>query len=267
MSDNPQHLHIETTQVRFSLGTGEFKMNASAQVPAGKTTPTQLLPVLRQLTDSIMSGVAEMFEAAGTPISCRMGCAACCRQPVPVNLFEAEALAAWMRSLPVERQQELLARFSVAVQRLRESGLLAQMGSTYWTQTAEESERFMLEYKRAGIDCPFLENESCGIHPIRPLICREYVVISPPEFCGPPVKEKVKRIDIPIRSSDALFRMGSRIERNQRGWIPLVFLAEWMKGQGSPGEGCTGTGPEVLYAFVQHLSPAEGESSPAQSAG
>jgi Fe-S-cluster containining protein len=34
--------------------------------------------------------------------------------------------------------------------------------------------------------CPFLEDESCSIHPDRPLVCREYLVTSPAELCAGP---------------------------------------------------------------------------------
>jgi Fe-S-cluster containining protein len=264
MSDESQKTPAETTQINFSLGAGRIRVNASVEVPVGETNPTKLLPVFQQLTSDIVSAVGVAFDESATPISCRAGCGACCRQLVPINLFEAEALAEWMRSLPEERQQELLGRFSVALQQLRESGLLARMsGAQFWTQTPDQSERFMLEYKRFNIACPFLENESCGIHPIRPLICREYVVTSSPEFCETLEKDKVKRIEIPVKASDAMFRMAAMIDRNERGWIPLVFFAEWMKGNGKPGDAFSGAGPQVLYAFLQALSPPKEESAPA----
>jgi hypothetical protein len=35
-----------------------------------------------------------------------------------------------------------------------------------------------VRYFLQGVACPFLEAESCGIHPDRPLACREYLVTS-----------------------------------------------------------------------------------------
>ena len=99
----------------FSLPVGGGFLNASAQLPAGRTTLTELLPVIQNLENVIIGRVTEEAEQAGSPISCRAGCAACCRQMVPVSLFEAEALTRWMRTLPEEQQAALGRRFHRAL--------------------------------------------------------------------------------------------------------------------------------------------------------
>src|SRR5580658_5216073 len=105
----------------FSVPVAGAFLNASALLPTGRTTLTELLPIVQNIENAIIARVEEEARAAGTPISCRAGCAACCRQMVPVSLFEAEALLEWMQSLPAERQQELAQRFHGALTALRDA--------------------------------------------------------------------------------------------------------------------------------------------------
>jgi hypothetical protein len=111
-----------------------------------------------------------------------------------------------------------------------------------------------LDYLYQRVPCPFLEDESCSIHPIRPLICREYLVTSPPQFCENPSTLQVDPVLLPLHFSRILNVIGAEIERDSRGWIPLVFLFAWMKSGAHPGEAVAGTGPQVLYEFVKRIS-------------
>lgn len=182
-ADNLSSSRIEA---RFSLPVGDGVLNASAVVPAGRTTLTQLLPIIQNLENAIVGRVAQEAAEAGTPISCGPACGACCRQLVPVSLFEAEALTDWLRSLPEERRTELEQRFHRALMALRDAGVIDKIVDEKWLDEKERTTQLALDYFRAGVPCPFLENESCSIHAIRPLSCREYLVTSPPELCRDP---------------------------------------------------------------------------------
>src|SRR5665213_4312256 len=116
-----------TVEVNFTLDIGPGRLDASAVVPAGETNLTQLLPVLQDLSSSIIGSTVQIVEREGYSISCRAGCGACCRQLIPLSIFEAEFLAGWIRTLPEERQAEFAARFDAALIQLRDSGLLARM--------------------------------------------------------------------------------------------------------------------------------------------
>ncbi len=123
-----------------------------------------------------------------------------------------------------------------------------------WFADNETALRMAMDYFHLGVPCPFLENESCGIHPLRPLSCREYLVTSPPELCNDPAKNGVAGVHLPLKMSRALFRMGGELEQDRRGWIPLVFLFAWMKSDADPGAAFSGTGQEVLYRVIQQLT-------------
>jgi Fe-S-cluster containining protein len=252
MSEQPQ----ETVSVQFAVGINEGKFTATAVVPAGQTNLTQILPVLQSLDDSFIGGVTAQLSEAGFSVSCKAGCGACCRQMVPISIFEAEALGAWIRSLPEARQKELAGRFHQALLSFAAAGLIDRMVNQDWLAETETARKLALDYFYQHVPCPFLEDESCSIHPIRPLVCREYLVSSPPEFCEDPAGLKVVPARLPLNFSRILNSIGAEIERDSRGWIPLVFLFAWMESGARPGEAVAGVGPQVLYEFVKRMDLA-----------
>jgi len=185
-----------SVEVSFALRIGEGTVKASLEVPAGKTTLTQLLPILQDFESDMIHRVTEEAAEAGHPISCRAGCGACCRQMVPISIFEAEALGEWFHTLPQERQAELEARFHRGLTVLKEAGVLEKLMQQDWGSDEKSFTQLAIDYFHAGVPCPFLENESCSIHPIRPLICREYLVISPAELCRDPALHQISAIHI-----------------------------------------------------------------------
>lgn len=253
----------ETSRVtaRFSLPVGGGFLNASASLPVGETTLTELLPIIQNLENAVVSRVAEEAEQAGVPISCRAGCGACCRQLVPVSLFEAEALSEWISSLSEEQQGVLEARFRGALTKLRDAGVIEKILDERWMTDGELTTRLAVDYFQAGVPCPFLENESCSIHPIRPLSCREYLVTSPPALCEDPSTNSVSGVKLPLKMSRVLYSFCQEMEQNRRGWIPLVFLLAWRKSGARPGEFVSGSGEEVLRRFLERAATINAEDS------
>ncbi len=249
-----------TTTADIALPVGGAVLRATVQLPAGPTTLTQLLPILQDIENTILDRVAVEAEAAHRPISCRAGCGACCRQLVPVSFFEAEALTEWLQSLPEDRLAALRQRFHLALSALRDAGILEKILDGDWMKDEKANTRLNIDYFHAGVPCPFLEDESCSIHPIRPLICREYLVTSSPELCKDPALHAIAGLRIPVRLSRALFTFGRHIDQDARGWIPLVFLLAWGKNGAKPGDFVTGSGPEVLKMFLDQVK-AESEQA------
>lgn len=255
---------MDTTRVeaRFSLPVGDGVLNASAVVPSGPTTLTQLLPIIQNLENAIVGRVAQEAAEAGRPISCGPACGACCRQLVPVSLFEAEALTGWLQSLSEERRVELEQRFHRALLALRDAGVIDKILDEKWLDEKDLATRLAIDYFHSGVPCPFLEDESCSIHPIRPLSCREYLVTSPTELCRDPSVNSVSGIRLPLKLSRALYAFGQQLEGDRRGWIPLVFLLAWGKSGVRPGDYVTDTGEQMLKKFLEQVMglPPEEES-------
>jgi Fe-S-cluster containining protein len=241
------------TTTEFALNVGGATLRATVQLPTGRTTLTELLPILRAVENAIGDQVAAEAEAAGRPISCRAGCGACCRQLVPLSLFEAEAMTEWLKTLPEERQERLRQRFHEALSGLRDAGIIDRIVDGKWMNDEATNTRLNRDYFYAGVACPFLEDESCSIHPMRPLSCREYLVTSSPELCKDPGANAIAGVPLPVKMSKTLFAFGRHVERDQRGWIPLVFLPGWEKSGGKPGNFVAGSGPEVLQLFLREL--------------
>lgn len=255
MSEQPP-TSPETITVEFTVGVGDGHFTAKAIVPAGQTNLTQILPVLQALDSSFIDGVTTQLKQHGRTVSCKAGCGACCRQMVPLSIFEAEALAAWIHTLPEAQQQELAQRFHQALLKFAAAGLIDRMVNEDWLAETESARQLALDYLYQRVACPFLEDESCSIHPIRPLICREYLVTSPPEHCFDPATHKAVPVALPLNFSRILNLIGAEVEHDKRGWIPLVFLFAWMKADAHPGDAVAGEGQEVLYEFVRRLDHA-----------
>lgn len=247
--------------VRFSIPIGNDHLNVEASVPAGNTNITEILPIIQSVENALIARIGEEAQAASSPISCRAGCGACCRQLVPVSLFEAEALTNWMRSLPEDQQSAIAQKFHQALLKLRDSGVIEKILDERWMTDDKHTEQLAIDYFHAGVPCPFLENESCGIHPIRPLSCREYLVTSPPELCRDPSMYQVGGVKLPIKLSRVLYSFGQEMEQDRRGWIPLVFLLAWQKSEIKAGEYVSGTGDEVLKKFLDRLATLQNENS------
>jgi Fe-S-cluster containining protein len=249
----PPSNSAETVTVEFAVSIGDGKFTAKAIVPAGPTNLTQILPVLQSLDNSLIQGATGQLADAGQIVSCKAGCGACCRQLVPLTIFEAEALATWIRTLPEARQQELAERFHQALLKISAAGLIDRMVDETWFLDSETASELSLDYLYARVACPFLENEACSIYAIRPLVCREYLVTSTPEHCYDPATLQVEPVELPLRFSRILNAMGAELEHETRGWIPLLFLFAWMKADVHPGDAFSGPGPKVLYEFVKRI--------------
>jgi hypothetical protein len=154
-------------------------------------------------------------------------------------------------------------RFQNGLLALREAGVLQQLIEQDWMADMQSVSQMSIDYFHAGVPCPFLENESCSIHPIRPLSCREYIVTSPPELCKDPSINDVVGVLLPLKPSTALYRMGQQLEDEGRSWFPLIFLLAWKKKGLKPGQYVSGTGQEVLRMLIDQLAtlPPADESS------
>jgi Fe-S-cluster containining protein len=216
------------------LKVGALSIAHPITVPNAVVPATAVLPALQGLVNEVV-GAAE----AGQVISCRKGCGACCRQLVPISRTEGEALLALVEAMPKERRKAVHARFARAEAAIAGAGL---------ADRKERSDREMsVAYFALGVPCPFLEDESCSIHPDRPLVCREYLVTSPAELCAGPVQEGVTPVPVPKLS------LGARRLQDETGsWFPLAMLLAWNRKSRPPAKRLAGT--EWIQRFLRILT-------------
>jgi len=237
-------------------------LSATVQVPAGPSNLVQILPLLQGLHDTFIDDAASELAAAGQPISCKQGCNHCCYQAVPITLVEAEAFAEWIRTLPEDQQLELSRRFRETILRLSAAGLTENLTHLVRHSPDEAASKLALDYLYQRIPCPFLEDGACSIYPIRPFACREYLVTSEPEHCFDPGTRQIKSVELPRSFFTLLKQFSAEAEDTSPGWIPLVFLLEWMAAGSHFNQIGPATGPEVLYQFIQRMSTPKPPAPP-----
>ncbi len=242
-----------TGNVRLSVG-GE-PLDLTMTVPAKPVKPQRILPIFQQMSNSFIEMTENAIGNAGGQISCRKGCAACCRQAIPLAEIEAYQIAAMVEALPEPQRTEMKNRFDAAWHHFSEIGWFERLDKCAGASN-EERERVVLEYFYENIACPFLEDESCSIHDVRPLVCREYLVTSPPENCSAPSKETVRMVEHPIKTSDTVRKITNSENLNRAvNFVPLVLALEWAKR--NEDRFPERTGEQWMAAFFTNLTKSE----------
>jgi len=220
------------------LSVADLRIVHPITVPTRPVPATDVMPALQELVNAVVAAAEDQGIAAGKAISCRKGCGACCRQLVPVSRTEAERLLPLVEGLPKDRRRALLARFAVAEAAIGASGLKERQGRS--------DRELSAAYFALGVPCPFLEDESCSIHPERPLVCREYLVTSPAELCAGPAQEGVTPLPVPKVSLAA-----RGLQEEDESWFPLALLMDWARNR--PKGGARRTGPEWIQRFLKRM--------------
>ncbi|KAB7644810.1 YkgJ family cysteine cluster protein [Polymorphobacter fuscus] len=190
-----------------------------------------LLPIFRAITDELTTRGIAREAAAGRSLSCRAGCGACCRQAVPLAAAEARAIAALVAAMPDPRRTQLEARFAAARAALAAAGLTTVAADIAALDRTERDD-YGRRYFRLGLACPFLEAESCAIHPDRPLSCREYLVTSPPQACADPSDASIRTVPLAGRASAAVTARGKAVEGH--GTVLMVDALAWAAAHPAP---------------------------------
>jgi Fe-S-cluster containining protein len=257
----PEQPHApETATARVELAGPDWQLQATITVPTGPVHLRQMLPLVQSLASQLSDRAADTAAAGGKTVSCKKGCGACCRQLVPVAEVEARGISELVEAMPEPRRSEVRSRFADARRRLKESGMLEELlRRDQWS--TDNGQSIMLRYFAQGIPCPFLEEESCSIHPDRPTACREYLVTSPAENCSRPTPETVEMVPVPLKVWTALSRFdevpaGGRYIR----WVPLVLAPEWAEAH--PDEPPPRPGPELLQELFEKLKESARAPAP-----
>lgn len=248
-NENPDNAAESRKSLRLAINIAGETVQFDVSVPEGPATWEDLLPFMRTLIAVGSEISQEYFAGQGKQISCRAGCGICCRQRVPVTEFEAHRLRRLVESFPEPRRSEILARFRAAEDRIRAAGESVQLdGATF---SIEEMTKRAANYFRLMIPCPFLENESCSIYDERPLKCREYLVVSPAEYCGEPEGNQVVGLPLPVKVFLTALTLDNDSGSIQPAWIPLTELLTWTD-EHQPSDPKR-TGPELLHEFMSRL--------------
>jgi Fe-S-cluster containining protein len=106
------------------------------------------LSLLLEIQHLTNQGVAAAIKADGRKLACGRGCASCCRTHTDIPVYPLELMGiAWYATEKLNG--ELRNRVRAQLQQHRDLGA-----------------------------CPFLVDEACAIHPLRPMACRQFNVFN-----------------------------------------------------------------------------------------
>lgn len=219
---------VEHFQV--SLETPAGRITTEVSVPTGAVPVTAIVPLMRSLGQEAQQLEEARTLARGESISCRKGCAACCRMLVPLSVPEAFALQASIERLSDEKQRHLRARLDDAKQLLHTHQLwtaLEEVSESSSPPSDEALEPLNRAYYALRMPCPFLDQEQCSIYEDRPAACRELLVTSPADLCHDMTNTQIRPLPVSLRISTALGLLWADLTGTAARLIPLPVALDW----------------------------------------
>jgi Fe-S-cluster containining protein len=216
----------------IAVNTPAGRLNTVLDVPTGFVPISSIVPLTRHLGEELLKLEEHQSRKAGRSISCRMGCAACCRMLVPLSPPEAFSLADYIEQLPSERREVLERKLQVTKAALASHGLLDRLQTVAHAEHPipdDELEPINRAYYALRHACPFLENEMCSIYEARPAACRELLVTSPAELCDNLVENPVEPLPVSVRIGTVLGLLWSTVSGGTPRLIPLPLALDWAR--------------------------------------
>jgi len=171
-------------------------------------------------------GFATRFDGSEREIQCTKGCCNCCIDLVR-GIFTVEIVNIYhhVRAWPDVREifeyhRESAERFmDILASRLRP-------GETSFGGLDPRIVEAHIEYNRLKRPCGFLDtrNGCCRIYPVRPIACRYFFSLDPPETCTPSheryLRRRTRTVHLPEEVHRLLREVGHRL-----GFRPLNYLS------------------------------------------
>lgn len=244
----------QSEEYHIALTTSAGEISASVTVPTGFVPITHIVPLMRSLGERAQElEITAIHTSQNESISCRQGCAACCRMLVPVSPLEALALRQRIENLPEHKRTALIKRVASIRQKLNEHGLLGrltQLAETNRQLTDEDMDPINWAYYQLRLPCAFLEDENCTIYEDRPAACRELLVTSPAEECRDMSSPTLRPVPIPLRISTVLSLLWSKLSHGPVRLIPLPVALDWAERHASDCQQ-SWTGIELLNLALE----------------
>ncbi|TAJ08293.1 MAG: YkgJ family cysteine cluster protein [Nitrospirae bacterium] len=235
------------------------RLDVSVNTPAGPVTVPVEVPLHFVPVAAIVPSIRRIGEAAqaleerdvvmhGAAISCKKGCAACCRMLIPLAAPEAFALADAIRAWPAEQREAVLTSLADARAQLERTGVLPHLYEIAESERQLDDDTFEpinRAYYALRLPCPFLVEEVCSIYDDRPAACRELLVTSPAELCQDLERNPVRPVPIPLRVGTVLALLWADLIGGPARFIPLPLALEWAERHRQKG-GRSWQGREML---------------------
>ena len=216
----------------IAVNTPAGRLNTVLDVPTGFVPITSIVPLARRLGEEILKLEEHQSRKAGQTVSCRMGCAACCRMLVPLSPPEAFSLLEYIDQLPKDRRETIETKLASSKAILATHGLLERLQAVADAERPipdEELEPINRAYYALRHPCPFLENEMCSIYEARPAACRELLVTTPAELCDNLVENPVEPLPVSVRIGTVLGLLWATVSGSAPRLIPLPLALDWAR--------------------------------------
>ncbi len=239
----------------IALNTPAGQLTTAVDVPTEFVPISAIVPLARRLGEEAGKLEEQLARNEGKLVSCRMGCAACCRMLVPVSPPEAFALANYLEQLPEERRKVLHQRLAEAKTTLMAKGLwgrLQALGESTQPVNDEALDPLNRDYYALRMPCPFLEQEVCAIYEARPAACRELLVTSPAPLCDDLVNNPVDPLPVSVRIGTVLGLLWAGLTDSPPRLIPLPLALDWARHHEAEGRR-TWTGSAVIDQLLDKL--------------
>lgn len=221
----------KTIRANIEITVGGRPLSLAMELPDRQVSLRELLPLIQIIDHKIIDVAVREANDKGEMVRCSKGCGACCKQLVPITQTEAWHISHVVNTLPKQKQKRIKQAYIDAEQLIKQGGLWEVLSNTAEIENMRE---IGFDYFDLGIDCPFLENDACSIHPVRPLSCREFLATSPPKECSQPREMKIRSVDIPTRISNVLSRVETDKKEGTFEWVPLSMALSWAGGHQEP---------------------------------
>jgi len=133
------------------------------------TAREEFVTALYAALDAAIAVELQRLSERGVVPSCRSGCSTCCAQHIVTNRLEVHAIGQYVRRRFTPERIEAL-----------------RMRACDWNRWEEAGRDGSVQPATVDRRCPLLEGTTtCGIYPVRPLICRAHFVSSDPAWCRP----------------------------------------------------------------------------------
>ncbi|AKM82430.1 TPA: YkgJ family cysteine cluster protein [Candidatus Berkelbacteria bacterium] len=130
------------------------------------------IEAIYRIVDELLS---ETIKRGDIHLACSEGCTHCCHQLVAASDVEWQLIEKYIAEMPVEDRSILLKKMKDGYTRWQD--YLSSLPDSR-RQSSRQNTELMLEDWYGTYPCPFLNESSCGIYSVRPLLCRAFTSTS-----------------------------------------------------------------------------------------
>lgn len=230
--DDQVQAGADTVEIHFDMEVAGQPLGLCAIVADKPVGLSAIVPLARTICDRIVSLTMRRAATAGHCITCRKGCMSCCRYLVPLSIPETLCLQEDLNAQKSEVRRATFRAFTTAGKKLTSAGpphVPSGSVTDPLGETVSPAGAVGQWYSRLDVTCPLLDQtrQACRMYTLRPLACREHMVISPPDMCRGFTPDSGNIQAPPLSVSEALGLLASDLEQTEMEAVMLPLTTAW----------------------------------------